>query len=306
MREPSFFPVTATARRSLPRRVPLRLEPLSGETLDDICGGKIRLLQRKQGYRFNLDPILLAHFAVESAAAPRGPIIDLGTGCGIIPVILARKLGLSDVTGLEVQPALFELAQRNVHLNRCEQRISLVLADLRKVARKLQPGGFAHVLCNPPYRAAEAGRINPEQEKAIARHELLCTLDDVAAAAAHLLRGRGVLSVVYPASRLSELFEAVRARRLEPKLLRLVHPRAERPAKLALLSCVKGGRAQLEVLPPLVIHRPTGAEFTPEVERMLAGPARHGRKHPGQKDEGGRAPAGSAALALFSLVRQAT
>ena len=255
--------------RPFPWEIPLHLDARPGETLDAICGGEVKLLQRRDGYRFNLDPILLAHFVSAVTPAVPGPVIDLGTGCGIIPIILACQLGVSDVTGLEVQPGLYEIAQRNVHLNRCEGRVSLVLGDLRSVCSKLPGASFAHVICNPPYRPPHAGRINPEQEKAIARHELLCALPDVTAAASFLLKDRSALSVVYPASRLCELFEALRRSRLEPKLLRMVHPRAERPAKLALLSAVKGGGVQLEVLPPLVLHRGSGAQFTPEVERML-------------------------------------
>lgn len=261
----------ASRRPSSPEQVPLLLDAQPGETLDAICGGEVKLLQRRDGYRFNLDPILLAHFAVTAAPATPGPTIDLGTGCGIIPIILARKLGVADVTGLEVQPGLYELARRNVHLNCCEGRVSLLLADLRSVASTLPGGSSTHVLCNPPYRASDAGRINPGHEKAIARHELLCSLPDVAAAASYLLKDRGVLSLVYPASRLCELFDALRRTRLEPKLLRMVHPRVDRPAKLALLSSVKGGGAQLDVLPPLVLHPADGAGFTPEVERMLEG-----------------------------------
>lgn len=271
---------TPLSRRGHAREEALALTPGPGETLDAICGGAVQLLQRASGYRFNLDPVLLAHFAMQ-AGAPRGPVIDLGTGSGVIPIILARKFGLREVTALEVQPSLYELAQRNVHLNRCERRVSLVLGDLREVERQLQPGGFAHVLCNPPYRAKEAGRLNPDEEKAIARHEIRCALEDVARAAACLLRERGVLSLVFPTARLCELTEALRASRLEPKVLRLVHARPDRPSKLLLLQAVKGARAHLAVLPPLVVHEDAHG-FSHEVRAMLEsdgrGPA-GGKKH---------------------------
>ena len=258
----------AHARRDVPHEAHLDASPAIGETLDAICGGAVRVLQRSSGYRFNLDPVLLAHFAVQAPGAIRGPLIELGTGCGVVPLILARKFGREEITAVEVQPSLYALAQRNVHLNRCEQRISLVLGDLRKVAPKFAAGAFAQVVCNPPYRAKEAGRLNPHEEKAIARHEVLCGLEDVARAAAHLLKERGVLSLVFPTARLCELMAVLRDNRLEPKLLRLVHPRPDRPSKLCLLQAVKGGRMNLEVLPPLVVH---GAEkgFSPEVRAML-------------------------------------
>lgn len=261
------MPVIAPARRDAARTAPLDVAAGPDETLDAICGGEVKVLQSQTGYRFNLDPVLLAHFAVKWPGPVRGALIDLGTGCGVIPLILARKFDRRQLTALEVQPSLYELAQRNVHLNRCERRISLVLGDLRKVDRKLPAGGFAQVVCNPPYRAMEAGRLNPHEEKAIARHEVLCSLEDVARAANHLLKERGALSVVFPAARLAELVEVLRGKRLEPKLLQLVHPRPDRPAKLLLLQAVKGGRANLEVLPPLVVHE--GQGFSPEVRAML-------------------------------------
>jgi tRNA1Val (adenine37-N6)-methyltransferase len=246
-----------------------------GETLDAICGGKVRLLQRARGYRFNLDAVLLAHFAAEQGA--RGPIIDLGTGCGIIPLILARKFGRRTLFGLELQPSLFGLAARNVELNGCERRISVALGDLRRAARHYERGAFSHVIANPPYRAVEAGRVSPDEEKAIARHEVRCKIAELARAAAHLLRPGGGLHLVFPAARLVELFGALRGQRLEPRRLRLVHPLEERPAKLALILATRDGGTGLEVLPPLVAHPVGGKGFTTEVRAMLAwGPAGRG------------------------------
>ncbi|ADO72361.1 tRNA1(Val) (adenine(37)-N6)-methyltransferase [Stigmatella aurantiaca] len=247
----------------------LALQPGPGETLDAICGGEVQVLQRRAGYRFSLDPILLAHFAVYEAGAHRGRLIDLGTGSGIIPLVLAKRLGLREVTGLELQPRLYSLAERNVYLNRCEQQVTLVQGDLRQVSRLFAAGSFCHVLCNPPYRACATGRSSVMMERAIARHEVACSLPDVARAARHLLTPRGGLSLVYPAARFAELVAVLREHRLEPKTVRMVHPRAERPAKLVLLHAVKGGRADLRVLPPLVLHAEDEHAFTDEVSAMV-------------------------------------
>jgi tRNA1Val (adenine37-N6)-methyltransferase len=246
----------------------LSLEPGAGETLDSICGGQVQIIQRARGYRFNLDPVLLAHHAASEPV--RGPIVDLGTGSGIIALILARKFGRRPVTGLELQPSLYALAQRNVQLNRCERSVSLVLGDLRGAASLFPAGSFAQVVCNPPYGARAQGRVNPEEEKAIARHELACSLGEVVGAAEWLLKARGSLELIYPAARLVELLALLRERRLEPRRLRLVHPRGGRPAKLALVSAIKGAGVGLCVAPPLVVH-PEGeaAGFTEEVQRML-------------------------------------
>jgi tRNA1(Val) A37 N6-methylase TrmN6 len=238
----------------------------AGETLDGICRGAVRVLQRARGYRFNLDPLLLAHFAADEPQ--RGPAIDLGTGSAVIPLILARKFGWTRITGLELQPSLYALAGRNVEINGCERTISLALGDLRRVERLFPRAGFAHVLSNPPYRAPSRGWTNREQEKAIARHELWCDLEDVARAAQWLLAERGSFHLVYPAARLGELVSALRVERLEPRRLRLVHPRPGRPARLVLLTAHKGVPPELTVLPPLVLH--SGDGFSREVRAMLA------------------------------------
>lgn len=236
------------------------------ETLDAICGGTVRLVQRARGYRFNLDPILLAHFAQPEL---RGPTIDLGTGSGIIPLILSRKFGLTNLMGLELQPSLYALAQRNVRLNGCEAQVALALGDIRRVFESFSRGAFAHVVSNPPYRSFDAGRHNPDPEKAIARHEIRCRLSDLVAAADWLLRDRGSFFVIYPASRLAQLIEALRGHSLEPRRIRFVHTRASRAARLVLVAATKGGRHDATVVPPLVLHPDDRDGFTPEVERML-------------------------------------
>lgn len=228
----------------------------------------MELLQRKEGYRFNLDPILLAHFAMANGL--RTPAVDLGTGVGVMPLILARKFGLRNLTAVELQPTLFALAVRNVKLNRCERRVALANGDLRRIRAMFSQRAFQAVLSNPPYRPRSAGHVNPETEKAIARHEVACSLSDVVAAAAWLLGHRGAFHVVYPAARLSFLFAALGNAGLAPRVMRLVHPREGTAAKLVLLTALKVERTELEVQPPLVLHGDEQA-YTPEVERMLAG-----------------------------------
>jgi tRNA1(Val) A37 N6-methylase TrmN6 len=237
-----------------------------GETLDTICGG-IRILQPARGYRFTLDPLLLADFA--AARRPRGKTVDLGSGSGVIALVLARRYGRKDVTALELQPRLYGLAARSVALNGLERDVTVVLGDLRHASRTLGPAGFAQVVCNPPYQPRGSGPAAAQDERAIARSELCCSMGDVAAAAAQLLREGGELCLSYRASRLAELVEALRAQRLEPRRLRLVHPRVDRPASLALVGAVKGARAELEVEPPLYLHLASTAELSPEVRRMI-------------------------------------
>ena len=139
-----------------PRQVRLALHPGPGETLDSICGGEVQVLQRRRGYRFTLDPILLAHFAVYEAGRAGGRLMDLGTGSGIIPLVLARRLGRKDITALELQPRLYSLAERNVYLNRCEEQVTLVQGDLRQVDQQFAPGSFS--MCCAIRRTGRARR----------------------------------------------------------------------------------------------------------------------------------------------------
>ncbi|MFL5321060.1 MAG: tRNA1(Val) (adenine(37)-N6)-methyltransferase [Myxococcaceae bacterium] len=240
------------------------LSARAGESLDSICG--VRILQRRHGYRFNLDPVLLVHFAMSHGVS--GPAIDLGTGAGVIPLLLAHKFDVSSLTGLELQPELYALAQRNVQLNQLEDRVALVNGDLRRAKSLFPAGAFSAVFANPPYRPAALGNVSPNPERAIARHELSCTLQDVVAAAAHLLRNDGAFHMVYPAARLHVLLQQLLEKGLAPATLKLVHPRGQGPAKLALLTSYKGRGRPLEVLPPLFVHA-DDRPYTEEVARML-------------------------------------
>lgn len=246
------------------------MEPLVGSdvTLDAIAGGRVQVLQRRSGYRFNLDPVLLTEFAAGGHTL-HGPIVDLGTGSGVIPLLLARRHDLSSI-GVELQQGLFELAQRNVALNGCQERVSLIRGDLRDIGALLPSGKFTDVLCNPPYHARRSGQLNPGAEKAVARHEVTCTPQHVIEAAAHLLMPRGSLWLVVPASRLAEWFRLGMNADLSASRLRCVHPRANRAARLALLQLQKQGRAPLSVLPPLFLHEGDRAGFCPEVQRWLS------------------------------------
>lgn len=240
----------------------------SDETLDSICGGNVKILQRRAGYRFNLDPILLAHFAVDAFDSPEQSVIDLGTGSLIIPLVL-RKLGQQNLVGLELQPSLYALARKNLHLNESETEITLVLGDIREVEHQFEPRAFSQVICNPPYRAQKEGKLNPDPEKAIARHQVHCSLEDVIQAARYLLKDRGGLSIVYPATRLTDAMASLHAAELSPKCLRMVHPHASKPANLILLHALKRSRSQLTVMPPLIVHQERSSGFHPEVQQML-------------------------------------
>ncbi len=244
----------------------LQLGALPDESRDSISG--VRLLQPLSGYRVNLDPILLAHFAGRCTPR-RGAVCDLGTGSGIIPLILARKFGRRKITALELQPQLFWRAQRNVQLNRFERSVTLVLGDLRQVEKTIPVASFETVVCNPPFRARSSGRASPDLEKALSTHELAGGIVEVARAAAHLLVERGSFCVIYPASRLVDLQQALGGSGLEPTRMRLVFTREGRPANRVLLEAKKGGSRGLVICPSLLVHARGEQAYTPEVEEML-------------------------------------
>ncbi len=227
------------------------------------------LSQPAQGYRFALDALLLADFVLPPAA---GPCLDLGTGCGVVALLLARRFPQQHFVGLELQAALVRSAQRNVQHNGLQQRVTMVQGDIRQARSLFPAGAFATVVSNPPYRALGHGRLNPCAEKAIARHELVLTLPQFLQAAQHVLCQRGVLTMVYHPARLAELCVQLEAAHLRPRRLRVVHARLSTPASMVLIEAVHAGRESLTVLPPLCVYDAAGV-YTAEMHSIFQGRA---------------------------------
>ena len=217
-----------------------------GETVDTFLNGRLRIIQSQKGYRFSVDALLLADFAI---LEDEDIVVDLGAGCGIISLLLALQKEPGLVVGLELQNDLVSQAQRNVALNKLEQKVAIMQGDLRNPP--LSTGFADMVVCNPPYRRAKSGRINPDVGKAIARHEIAVSLDAILAASATLLKRKGRLFLIYPANRMVELLTKMRRARLEPKRLQLVFPDSASEAKLALIEGRVQARPGLKVLPPI-------------------------------------------------------
>jgi len=223
------------------------LEPRPDECVDDFLDGRLKLIQFRTGYRFSIDAVLLAQFV---SVKRNDVVVDLGTGCGIIPMVLLLTQPVGHVFALEIQPELAEQAVRNARLNGFEHEVEVILGDLKHPP--LNPLSADIVICNPPYRPKNSGRINPDPQKAIARHEVLTSLNDILDAAAKTLRAKGRLAMIYPAARLADLLIKMRGFNLEPKRLRVVYPSMRSDAKLALIEASLGGRAGLKILPPLL------------------------------------------------------
>lgn len=237
------------------------------ETLDTLFNGRLRILQARKGYRFSLDAVLLADFACDDSSKK---IADLGTGNGVIPMILTFRNPTVSILGVEAQEGLAERARRNVELNNLAQRIKIIHGDVRAISRIAVAESFDAAVCNPPYRHPGSGRVSPSAEKKIARHEIMGALKDFLAAGTYLLRHSGRMSLVYPAVRAVDLLAGMRGAGLEPKRLRFVHSQREAEASLILAEGVKGGRSGAKIMPPLIIYE-SGKRYTAEVAAMLNG-----------------------------------
>ena len=236
------------------------------ETLSHLLPGNVKILQKKRGYRFSIDSILLAHFV---RLREGQKVVDLGTGSGVIPIILATRVKTTRIWGVEIQEELAEMAKRNIEMNQLQDRIHIVKSDVRNLADRMESEEFDIVLTNPPYRKIRSGRLNLQREKAMARHEIKGSLADMTKIAFRLLRPKASFYLVYPAVRLVDLITCVRGSHLEPKRLRLVHPNVGKGAKLILLEAIKGGGPGLDIHPPLFIHDLNG-QYSEEMRSIYS------------------------------------
>ena len=229
------------------------------ETLDAICGQNLKLVQKKKGYRFSIDPILLANFV---ALKTGQSMLDIGTGCGIIPLYMAARGAANPMLGVEIQEELYHLAQRNRELNRADD-VQFLKGDVRSL-RATMSGLFHVVVSNPPYVKQRTGRSCPTRSRYLARQESVLDLPALLSAAKRLLYSRGRLCLVYPSRRVGEVVFEAKARGLEPKRIRFVHPRPGEPSNLFLLECVKDGGPEVTVMEPLYVYR--GEAYSDEVQ----------------------------------------
>ena len=209
--------------------------------------------------------LLLAAFARERL---RGSLADLGTGCGVLPILLARSPGICSLTGFEIQPDLAELALRNVRLHDLGQRVSVEQADIKEIRSLHSAESFDAAIANPPFYRLGTGHINPDSQDAAARHELLATLSDFVSAASYLIKNSGRFCAIFPASRSTDLLCTMRENRIEPKVIRCVHSRPDEPGVMLLVEGIKNAGSQTTILPPLIIYA-TGQTYSPEVVSMF-------------------------------------
>lgn len=224
-----------------------------GECLDDLQLNGLKIIQKDKGFRFGIDAVLLSDYV---KVEKNMKIIDLGTGTGIIPILLSAKTDAYHVTGVEIQPEMAEMARRSVMLNNLQDRITIVEGDFRKSVEMFGHGSFDAVVVNPPYTKAGSGLVNPDDAKAVSRHEIFCTLEDIINASSGLLKHHGRFFMIHRPERLVDIFYTMHGYRLEPKRIRLVHANRKSPASLVLVFGLKNGNSQLTVEAPLYVNEP--------------------------------------------------
>ena len=231
------------------------------ERLDELqrCGFKI--IQNPKKFCFGMDAVLLSGFA---RARTGEKVLDIGTGTGIIPILMAAKTKGRHFTGLEIQHASAGMAIRSVVYTHLEERISIVEGDIREAGKLFDPASFDVVTSNPPYMVANHGLVNPDSAKMIARHEICCTLEDIAQQTAKLLKNGGRFYMVHRPFRLAEIFCTLVKYDLEPKRMRLVYPYVDKEPNMVLIEALKGGNSRITCEPPLIVYKEQGV-YTEEI-----------------------------------------
>jgi tRNA1(Val) A37 N6-methylase TrmN6 len=238
------------------------------ERLDYLLAENLRIIQSPSVFAFSLDAVLLARFVY--VPIQKGNLLDLCSGNGVIPLFLsARTKG--QITGVEIQERLYDMAVRSIAYNGLENRLQMIHGDIKEMAKRLGYGKFDVITCNPPYfTTQEMGVINPNEHLAIARHEILCTLEDAIKASSDLVRQGGKVAFVHRPGRLMDIITLMRKYRLEPKRIQLVYPKIGKEANTLLIEAIKDGSPDLKILPPIIVYNEND-EYTKEIRAILYG-----------------------------------
>ena len=231
------------------------------ERLDELHRNGYVIIQNPKKFCFGMDAVLLSGFAKVKEGER---LLDLGTGTGILPILLEAKTEGAHFTGLEIQPESADMAQRSVKLNHLEEKIEIVTGDIKDASKLFGASSFDVITTNPPYMIGEHGLSSSNEAKAVARHEILCTLDDVLRESSRLLRPKGRFYMVHRPFRLAEIMNKMIRYGLEPKRMQLVYPFVDKEPNMALLAGLRGGNSRLQVEKPLIVYQKQGV-YTDEI-----------------------------------------
>lgn len=228
----------------------------SNERVDDLERNGYQLIQNPEVFCFGIDAILLAHFAKVSSAKQK--ILDIGTGTGIIPIVMHAIYQKGKFTGIDIQEEMIEMASRSVLLNEIHEDVNMKVMDIKEYKSYFSAGYFDIITCNPPYMKGHAGLKNEHPSKTIARHEVACTLEDIIEAAGYMLKYGGKLCMIHRPHRLVDIFTSMRENKIEPKVMRMVYPKPGKAPTMVLVEGIKNGNPELRVQPPLVVYNEDG------------------------------------------------
>ena len=234
------------------------------ESIDDLQLNGLRLIQKEKGFRFGVDAVLLSHFA---NIKKKHRVIDLCTGTGIVPFLVYGKYSPQEVIGLEIQEDMVEMANRSSILNNTEDKVKFINGDLKDKKIIDSIGKFDVVTVNPPYKLNNAGIVNPEDKLAIARHEIMCTLEDVIIASRRLLKDNGRMFIVHRPERLADIFGLMRKYKIEPKRVRMIQPNTKKAPNIVLVEGQRDGGAFLKWEEPLYVYDDNG-NYSEEIDRI--------------------------------------
>ena len=240
----------------------INLKP--GERIDELQRNDYRIIQNPERFCFGMDAVLLSSFA---KAKPGERVLDLGTGNGIIPILMEAKTKGEKFFGLEIQEESADLARRSVKLNELEEKIEIVTGDIKEAADIFGAASFHVITMNPPYMTDSHGIVNPTDAKAIARHEITCSLEEMISQASKVLKCKGRFYMVHRPFRLAEIMSLMVKYHLEPKRMRLVYPYVDKEPNIVLIEGLKGGNSRITVEPPLIVYDAPGV-YTEELKRM--------------------------------------
>lgn len=232
-----------------------------GERIDDLQRNGLKIIQNSEKFCFGIDAVLLSDF---SKVRKNEKVLDIGTGTGIIPILLTAKTEGLHFTGLEIQEESADMANRSVIMNSLSEKVEIVKGDINDGLKFFERESFNVITSNPPYMIESAGEGNEDEPKSIARHEIKCTLDDVIREGSKLLKVGGRFYMVHRPFRLVEIFETFRKYHLEPKRMRMVHPYINKEPNMVLIEALKGGKPRLTVDKPLIVYNEAG-KYTDEI-----------------------------------------
>lgn len=231
------------------------------ERLDELHRNGYKIIQDKGRFCFGMDAVLLSGFA---RVKPGEKVLDLGTGTGIIPILLEAKTDGEHFTGLEIQPESADMASRSVAYNDLQDKIDIVVGDIKDASRRFGASSFDVITTNPPYMIGQHGIKNDQDAKAIARHEILCDLDDILRESAKMLKPSGRFYMVHRPFRLAEIFSKMIEYRIEPKRMQLVYPFVDKEPNMVLIEGLRGGKSRVTVEKPLIVYKEPGV-YTDEI-----------------------------------------